>query len=429
MVKGGNAMTAVKESISQIIDGKRVIVKKPELLAPAGNLEKLKIAVRYGADAVFIGGQEYGLRSNADNFTFEEMKEGVEFAKQYGAKIYVTTNIFAHNENIDGLDDYLLGLKEAGVHGIIVADPLIIETCRRVAPEIEVHLSTQQSLSNWKAVQFWKEEGLERVVLARETSAEEIQEMKEKVDIEIETFIHGAMCIAYSGRCTLSNHMTARDSNRGGCCQSCRWDYDLYQLDGNSETPLTGQEDAPFAMSPKDLKLIESIPRMIEIGIDSLKVEGRMKSIHYVATVVSVYRKVIDAYCADPDNFTIKQEWLEELDKCANRETAPAFFEGVPGYKEQMFGNHSKKTSFDFVGMVLDYDAETNIVTLQQRNYFKPGDEVEFFGPEIENFNYVIEKIWDEDGNELEAARHPLQIVKFKMDKPVYPYNMMRKGN
>jgi len=429
MVKGGNAMTAVKESISQIIDGKRVIVKKPELLAPAGNLEKLKIAVRYGADAVFIGGQEYGLRSNADNFTFEEMKEGVEFAKQYGAKIYVTTNIFAHNENIDGLDDYLLGLKEAGVHGIIVADPLIIETCRRVAPEIEVHLSTQQSLSNWKAVQFWKEEGLERVVLARETSAEEIQEMKEKVDIEIETFIHGAMCIAYSGRCTLSNHMTARDSNRGGCCQSCRWDYDLYQLDGNSETPLTGQEDAPFAMSPKDLKLIESIPRMIEIGIDSLKVEGRMKSIHYVATVVSVYRKVIDAYCADPDHFTIKQEWLEELDKCANRETAPAFFEGVPGYKEQMFGNHSKKTSFDFVGMVLDYDAETNIVTLQQRNYFKPGDEVEFFGPEIENFNYVIEKIWDEDGNELEAARHPLQIVKFKMDKPVYPYNMMRKGN
>ncbi|MGM0900171.1 MAG: peptidase U32 family protein [Bacillota bacterium] len=422
-------MTAVKESISQIVNGKRVIVKKPELLAPAGNLEKLKIAVRYGADAVFIGGQEYGLRSNADNFTFEEMKEGVEFAKQYGAKIYVTTNIFAHNENIDGLDDYLLGLKEAGVHGIIVADPLIIETCRRVAPEIEVHLSTQQSLSNWKAVKFWKEEGLERVVLARETSAEEIQEMKEKVDIEIETFVHGAMCIAYSGRCTLSNHMTARDSNRGGCCQSCRWDYGLYQLDGASETPLTGEEDAPFAMSPKDLKLIESIPRMIEIGIDSLKVEGRMKSIHYIATVVSVYRKVIDAYCADPDNFKIKQEWLEELDKCANRETATAFFEGVPGYKEQMFGNHSKKTTFDFVGMVLDYDAETNIVTLQQRNYFKPGDEVEFFGPEIENFNYVIDKIWDEDGNELDAARHPLQIVKFKMDKPVYPYNMMRKEN
>ncbi|AST92674.1 MULTISPECIES: peptidase U32 family protein [Sutcliffiella] len=419
--------TIINDKISKIVDGKRVIVKKPELLAPAGNLEKLKIAVRYGADAVFIGGQEYGLRSNADNFTFEEMAEGVQFASKYGAKIYVTTNIFAHNENIDGLEDYLRGIEKAGVHGIIVADPLIIETCRRVAPSIEVHLSTQQSLSNWKAVQFWKEEGLERVVLARETSAEEIREMKEKVDIEIETFIHGAMCIAYSGRCVLSNHMTARDSNRGGCCQSCRWDYDLYTIDNGTENPLYTEEDAPFAMSPKDLKLIESIPKMIELGIDSLKIEGRMKSIHYIATVVSVYRKVIDAYCADPENFVIQQEWLKELDKCANRDTATAFFEGVPGYKEQMFGNHSKKTTFDFVGLVLDYDQETKMVTLQQRNYFKPGDEVEFFGPEIENFTQKVEKIWDEDGNELDAARHPLQIVKFKVEQPIYPYNMMRK--
>ncbi|WP_059171230.1 U32 family peptidase [Bacillus sp. FJAT-27445] len=422
-------MSAVKDRISEIIDGKRVIVKKPELLAPAGNLEKLKIAVHYGADAVFIGGQEYGLRSNADNFTFEEMKEGVEFAKKYGAKIYVTTNIFAHNENIDGLEEYLMGLKEAGVAGIIVADPLIIETCRRVAPGVEVHLSTQQSLSNWKAVQFWKEEGLERVVLARETSAEDIREMKEKGDIEIETFIHGAMCIAYSGRCTLSNHMTARDSNRGGCCQSCRWDYDLYRQEGDGETALFDEADSPFAMSPKDLNLLQSIPKMIELGIDSLKIEGRMKSIHYIATVVSVYRKVIDAYCADPANFSIRQEWIEELDKCANRETATAFFEGVPGYKEQMFGNHSKKTRFDFAGLVLGYDKETKIVTMQQRNFFKPGDEVEFFGPEIENFKAVIEKIWDEGENELDAARHPLQIVKFQLDKPVYPNNMMRKEN
>ncbi|SFA95004.1 MULTISPECIES: U32 family peptidase [unclassified Bacillus (in: firmicutes)] len=422
-------MNVMHDKISEIIDGKRVIVKKPELLAPAGNLEKLKIAVQYGADAVFIGGQEYGLRSNAGNFTFEEMKEGVEFAQKYGAKIYVTTNIFAHNENIDGLEEYLFGLQEAGVAGIIVADPLIIETCRRVAPNVEVHLSTQQSLSNWKAVQYWKEEGLERVVLARETGAEEIREMKEKVDIEIEAFIHGAMCIAYSGRCTLSNHMTARDSNRGGCCQSCRWDYDLYKLEGDNETALFNDEDAAFAMSPKDLNLIQSIPKMIELGIDSLKIEGRMKSIHYVATVVSVYRKVIDAYCADPENFTIKQEWLDELDKCANRETASAFFEGIPGYKEQMFGNHSKKTTFDFAGLVLDYDAETQMVTLEQRNYFKPGQEVEFFGPEIENFTHVIDKIWDEDGNELDAARHPLQIVRFKMDKPVYRNNMMRKEN
>lgn len=415
------------EQISKIIDGKRVIVKKPELLAPAGNLEKLKVAVHYGADAVFIGGQEYGLRSNADNFTLEEMAEGVRFASQYGAKIYVTTNIYAHNENMPGLEEYLQGLQGAGVHGIIVADPLIIETARRVAPKLEVHLSTQQSLTNWKAVQFWKEEGLERVVLARETSAEEIREMKEKVDIEIETFIHGAMCIAYSGRCVLSNHMTARDSNRGGCCQSCRWDYDLYKLEGDREIALFDENDDPFAMSPKDLNLIQSIPKMIELGIDSLKIEGRMKSIHYVATVVSVYRKVIDAYCADPDNFVIRQEWLDELDKCANRDTAPAFFEGVPGYKEQMFGIHSKKTTYDFAGFVLGYDRETKIVTLQQRNFFKPGDKVEFFGPEIENFTQTVGTIWDEDGNELDAARHPLQIVKFKVEKEVFPYNMMRK--
>jgi putative protease len=251
--------------------------------------------------------------------------------------------------------------------------------------------------------------------------------MKEKVDIEIETFIHGAMCIAYSGRCTLSNHMTARDSNRGGCCQSCRWDYDLMQVE-ETEMPLFEQDDAPFAMSPKDLNLITSIPKLIEMGIDSLKIEGRMKSIHYVATVVTVYRKVIDAYCADPENFEFKQEWVEELDKCANRETASSFFEGVPGYQEQMYGNHSKKTTYDFVGMVLDYNEETNIATIQQRNHFKPGQTVEFFGPEIENFTQVVEKIWDEDGNELDAARHPLQIVKIRVDKQVYPYNMMRKN-
>ncbi|WP_407406687.1 peptidase U32 family protein [Peribacillus sp.] len=423
-------MNAIADKISKIVDGKRVIVKKPELLAPAGNLEKLKIAVHYGADAVFIGGQEYGLRSNAGNFTFEEMKEGVEFAKKYGAKIYVTTNIYAHNENIDGLEEYMEGLRETGIHGIIVADPLIIETCKRVAPEIEIHLSTQQSLTNWKAVQYWKEEGLERVVLARETSADEIREMKEKVDIEIETFIHGAMCIAYSGRCTLSNHMTARDSNRGGCCQSCRWDYDLYELNQDGEKALFDKEDAPFAMSPKDLKLIESLPGMIEIGIDSLKVEGRMKSIHYIATVISVYRKVIDAYCADPDHYEIQPEWLEELDKCANRETASSFMEGeIPGYKQQMFGNHTVKTRFDFAGLVLDYNEETQIATLQQRNFFKPGDEVEFFGPEIENFTQKIGIIWDEMGKELDAARHPLQIVRIQVDKPVYVNNMMRKEN
>ncbi|WP_053040427.1 peptidase U32 family protein [Staphylococcus haemolyticus] len=405
-------------------------IKKPELLAPAGNLEKLKIAVHYGADAVFLGGQEYGLRSNADNFTMAEIKEGVEFANQYNAKIYVTTNIIAHDENIKGLENYLIELEKTGATGIIVADPLIIETCKQVAPILEIHLSTQQSLSNTKAVQYWKEEGLDRVVLARETGAMEMKEMKENVDIEIEAFIHGAMCIAYSGRCTLSNHMTARDSNRGGCCQSCRWDYDLLEVDNDGELDLYYQDGdtVPFAMSPKDLKLIESIPQMMEIGIDSLKIEGRMKSIHYIATVVSVYRKVIDAYAEDPENFKINPEWLKELDKCANRDTAPAFFEGTPGYEEQMFGvQQNKKSPYDFCGLVIDYDETTQIATIQQRNHFKPGQEIEFFGPEIQSFRQVIDAIYDEEGNSLDAARHPLQIVQIKVNHPIYPKNMMRK--
>lgn len=418
------------KTLTEIQSQEKSKIKKPELLAPAGNLEKLKIAVHYGADAVFLGGQEYGLRSNADNFTMAEIKEGVEFANQYNAKIYVTTNIIAHDENIKGLKNYLIELEKTGATGIIVADPLIIETCKQVAPKLEIHLSTQQSLSNTKAVQYWKEEGLDRVVLARETGAMEMKEMKENVDIEIEAFIHGAMCIAYSGRCTLSNHMTARDSNRGGCCQSCRWDYDLLEVDNDGELDLYYQDGdvVPFAMSPKDLKLIESIPQMMEIGIDSLKIEGRMKSIHYIATVVSVYRKVIDAYAEDPENFKINPEWLIELDKCANRDTAPAFFEGTPGYEEQMFGvQQNKKSPYDFCGLVIDYDETTQIATIQQRNHFKPGQEIEFFGPEIQSFRQVIDAIYDEEGNSLDAARHPLQIVQIKVDHPIYPKNMMRK--
>ena len=418
------------KTLAEIQTQEKSKIKKPELLAPAGNLEKLKIAVHYGADAVFLGGQEYGLRSNADNFTMAEIKEGVEFASQYNAKIYVTTNIIAHDENIKDLENYLIKLEKTGATGIIVADPLIIETCKQVAPKLEIHLSTQQSLSNTKAVQYWKEEGLDRVVLARETGAMEMKEMKENVDIEIEAFIHGAMCIAYSGRCTLSNHMTARDSNRGGCCQSCRWDYDLLEVDNDGELDLYYQDGdtVPFAMSPKDLKLIESIPQMMEIGIDSLKIEGRMKSIHYIATVVSVYRKVIDAYAEDPENFKINPEWLKELDKCANRDTAPAFFEGTPGYEEQMFGvQQNKKSPYDFCGLVIDYDETTQIATIQQRNHFKPGQEIEFFGPEIQSFRQVIDAIYDEEGNSLDAARHPLQIVQIKVDHPIYPKNMMRK--
>jgi len=412
-----------RKPISTFANGKRIIIKKPELLAPAGSLEKLKIAVRYGADAVFIGGREFGLRSNAQNFSIEEIQEGVEFAKRFNAKIYVTTNIIAHNENIEGLEEYLIALSKANIAGIIVADPLIIETCKRVAPNVEVHLSTQQSTMNYLAVKFWEEEGLHRVVLARETTKAEIKEILEKTDVEIETFIHGAMCIAYSGRCTLSNHMTARDSNRGGCCQSCRWEYDLIQDAKN----VFEEDKIKFAMSPKDLNLLRSVPDMIELGIDSLKIEGRMKSIHYVATVVSTYRKLIDLYCEDPDHFVFDDKLLLELSKCANRETAPAFFEGIPSYQEQMFNNRDEHPTQEFIGLVMNYDDDTQVVTLEQRNHFRVGEKVEFFGPKMATHVTTIDSLSDEFGKPLEVARHPKQLVKFKVPFKLSPYDMMRK--
>ncbi|TLG74277.1 peptidase U32 family protein [Culicoidibacter larvae] len=417
----------MRRVVSEIIDGKRIITKKPELLAPAGNLEKLKIAVMYGADAVFIGGQKFGLRANADNFSIDEIAEGVRFANEYNAKIYVTTNIFAHNSDMHDLAPYLKDLEDAGVTGIIVADPYIIETCKVAAPKLELHLSTQQSLTNWKAAEFWKEQGMDRLVLAREMTKEEIQQVLDHVDVEIETFIHGAMCIAYSGRCTLSNHMTSRDSNRGGCCQSCRWEYDLVQETDSGDLNKLNTDKNQYTMSPMDLNLLTSVPQMIEMGIDSLKIEGRMKSIHYVATVVSVYRKVIDAYCADPDNFELSDDYIEELKKCANRETAPSFFEGVPTHQEQLFNHRDEHPTKEFIGIVLEYDETKQMLKLEQRNYFKPGDTIEFFGPHMDNLNFVVGDIFNEDMEAVDAARHPQEIIYMPLPFKVLPQMMMRK--
>lgn len=388
----------------------------------------MKFAVHYGADAVYIGGQKYGLRSSADNFTFEEMKEGVEFAARYGAKVFVATNIYAHNEDIEGLEDYLRNLQEAGVAAIIVADPAIIETCKRVAPKLEIHLSTQQSTMNWQSVRYWKEEGADRVVLAREANMDEILEIKQKVDIEIEVFIHGAMCSSWSGRCVLSNHFTDRDSNRGGCCQSCRWKYDLF-AEGSEENPEFEPEDNPFSMGSKDLAMIEHIPEMVESGVDSFKIEGRMKSIHYVATVVNAYRQAIDAYMADPEGYSLKQEWMDEINKAANRPLNTGFFFSEPGHEDHIFGPEDKAIDYDFAGLVVDYDEATGLATVQQRNHFKPGQEVEFFGPGGTFFKQKVEAVWDEDGKELDAARHPLQRVKLRTEQPVHYFDMMRKRN
>lgn len=405
------------------------ILQKPEVLAPAGNLEKLKIAVHYGADAVYIGAQMFSLRANADNFSYEEMKEGADFAHAHGAKIYVAANIIAHNEDLQGVEEFFSKLYEVGIDAVIVADPALIESCKRGAPNLEIHLSTQASTTNWQSVQFWKEEGIARVVLAREVSFEEIREIKKHVDVEIEQFIHGAMCPAYSGRCVLSNHMTARDSNRGGCCHSCRWSYDMFENPGeeNEENRLFGEGEDPFSFSSKDLSMIEHIPEIVESGIDSLKIEGRMKSVHYVATVVNAYRQAIDAYCADPDGYELKQEWVDEIYKATHRSTTTGFFFEVPGTEDHLYGEADEQTEYDFAGLVMDYDADNQIASIQQRNHFKLGQQVEFFGPGGLFFQQTVKEMWNEEGKEIEKAPHPLMLVKMRVDQPVRPWDIMRK--
>lgn len=405
------------------VGGKRIRLAKPELLAPAGSLEKLKFAVHYGADAVYIGGQKYGLRSNADNFSIEQMKEGVEFASRYGAKVFVATNIYAHQEDLAGIADYLKQLESVGIAAIITADPAIVETAQREAPGLEVHLSTQQSAMNWQTAQFWKEEGLPRVVLARETTMDEIREIKQKVEIEIEVFIHGAMCSSVSGRCVLSNHFTDRDSNRGGCCQSCRWKYDLHADD----RAIAPDGENLFTMGAKDLCMIAHLPELIEAGVDSFKIEGRMKSVHYVASVVNAYRQAIDAYFADPAGYVLRPEWVEEIGKAANRPLNTGFFFGTPGVAEHIYEPEEKPAPYDFAAVVTDYDDVSGIATVQQRSPFRPGMEVEFFGPDGRRFVQQIADIADEQGNRLDVARHPLQKIRLRTEQPVAPFDLMRK--
>jgi len=414
--------------------GLKPVIAKPELLAPAGNLEKLQFAIRYGADAVYIGGQVYSLRANADNFSYDEMREGVKFAHAHGAKVFVATNIIAHNEDLGGMAEYYQELQNIGIDAVIVADPALIQACKKAAPKIEVHLSTQASTTNWRSVQFWKDEGISRVVLAREVSMKEIYDIKSHVDVEIEAFIHGAMCIAYSGRCVLSNHMAMRDSNRGGCAQSCRWKYDLFEdgfnfeeAEKNGAKTLFAEGDEQYTMSPKDLSMLPYIADMIEAGVDSLKVEGRMKSIHYVATVSRAYRMAIDSYFENPKDFKIKQEWIDEVYKAAPRTLSTGFFYGSPSTQEQIFGEPDHPIPYDFAGLVMDYDPATSIATVQVRNHFKVGSQVEFFGPDT-FFAQQVEQIWHHVTDEaLDTARHPMSLVKMKVNQPVKPYDMMRK--
>lgn len=394
---------------------------KVELLAPSGSLDRLKIAFLYGADAVYIGGRNFSLRANATNFSIEEIKEACSYAHNINKKVYVTVNIIFHNDNIEGLVDYLKQLEACKVDAIISSDPMIIDVIKENNINLKIHLSTQMSCANTEAALFFKNLGVERVVLARECSRENIKSIIDNAKIEVETFVHGAMCSSYSGRCVLSNYFTKRDANRGGCAQICRWTFDLCDKDKNII-----ESDTKFTMSTKDLSMIDNLKDMIDIGITSLKIEGRMRSNYYIATVVSTYREAIDNYY----NNTLTEEkiayYKKVLNRVANRESTSQFYNSFPGVEGQYFLGRQEISNQDFLGVVLDYDDDNHIVTLVQKNYFKPKDKVSMFGPSIETFDFEIPNIYDIDNNKLDVARHPEEIIKFKLDKKVYKDDIMR---
>lgn len=389
---------------------------KPELLAPAGDLERLKFALLYGADAVYLGGQLFGLRANAINFTLEQLKEGVEFAHSLNKKVYVTVNIVLHNKEIKFLIDYLKQLDEIKVDAIIVSDLTVLDLAK-THTNLEVHISTQQSTLNYEAVEYLKDLGVTRVVLGREATKEDIEIIK-KVGLEVEIFIHGAMCASYSGRCVLSNYLTNRDANRGGCSQICRWDFDL--LDENKNN-LKG--DKNFTFCSKDLSLLKHINEICDMGVTSLKIEGRMRSIYYIATVVNIYRKAIDDYYSK--NYVYNSSYENILSRVANRDSIVQFFDGNYDKNCSYYNNRIEISNQDFLGVVLDYNKDTKIATIEQRNYFKKGDIVEFFGPDKIN-TYQVNDIYDEDNNLIEIVRHPKQIVYLKTDFKLNKNDLMR---
>ena len=384
-----------------------------ELLSPAGDLERLKVTLSYGADAVYIGGQKYSLRANATNFSIDEIKEGCDFAHKLNKKVYLTLNIVFHNEDMDGVEEYIKQVVEAGIDAFIVSDPFIISHIKTNYPQVEVHLSTQNSTSNYKSVEYFKDEGIDRVVLARELSKNEIKEIIDKTGVDIEVFIHGAMCTCFSGRCALSNYVTNRDANRGGCAQVCRFAFET-------------EEEKKFTMATKDINMARHIGDMIEIGIKSLKVEGRMRYLYYLATVIGAYREIIDSYYEG----TLTEEKLElleyRLSRVANREVSTHYFTKEADETDQYYTGRQEISNQDYLGLITGYDHENNCIILVERNYFKPKDEIELFTPSGEIYNYIVDKIYDEDMNELEVARHPEQVLKLKFEKELPPYSMIR---
>ncbi len=383
---------------------------KVELLAPAGDLERLKIAYLYGADAVYIGGRDYSLRANAKNFSLEEIKAATEFAHQLHKKIYVTVNIVFHDKNLENLDSYLKKLKEINVDAVIVSD--IVALQKALAYGLDIILSTQSSTLNYSAINFWKSLGVKRFVLGREATREDIIRIKKECDVEVECFIFGAMCTSISGKCILSNYTTNRDSNRGGCAQICRW---VFKTDGPD-----------FTFMSKDLNMATYIEDMINIGVSSFKVEGRMRSIYYIATVIKCFREIIDKIYAG----TLTDEELKYqekvLNRVANRDSSPQFYNKFPGVNESYFNDRVEVSNQDFLGIVLAYDKEKKLICLEQRNYFKVGDIVEFIGPKMENITYTIKTIINEDNEVIDVARHPQMKVYLPFEGNILEYAMMR---
>ena len=389
-----------------------------ELLSPAGDIEKLKFACLYGADAVYIGGKNYSLRANAKNFSNEEIKDAVIYAHNLNKKVYVTVNIVLHNEELDNLKEYLLYLDSIDVDGIIVSDITIMKLHKELCLKTELHISTQASILNDEAALFYKGLGAKRIVLARECSKKDIIRIKEKSNLDLEVFIHGAMCTSISGRCVLSNYCTNRDSNRGGCAQICRWEFTY--LDKNKKEI----SNTPFSMTPKDLNMVPFIKDMIDIGVNSFKIEGRMRSVYYIATVILIYRRLIDKIVNNSLTSAYTNYCLNILNRCANRESTPQFFDKLPGINEQYYLGRQELSNQDFLGLVIDY--KDGMAIIEQRNNFSVGTVVQFFGPNIETFDYKIEEIYDENNELIDVARHPQMIIKLKINNKLNKFDMMR---
>ena len=400
-------------------------MKIPELLAPAGNPEKLRMAVLYGADAVYLGGRSFGLRAFGGNFTPDQMREAVAFAHQHGTKVYVTINIFPHDNDMLDLDDYLHFVYDIGADAALVADIGVFTRAREIVPGLPLHVSTQANNTNWRAVEAWHKLGAKRIVLARELSGKEISEIRRHTDAELEIFVHGAMCISYSGRCMLSNYLAGRDANRGACAQPCRWKYALVEEKRPGEyLPIEEDEHGTYIMNSKDLCLLPYLQDVLNTGVDSLKIEGRMKSVHYVASVTKAYRDALDGYAANGGKYESSAEEAE-LQKVSHREYTTGFFFGRPDGQAQNYKSSEYIQTSEFIGIVRSYDA--GYAKIEQRNHMEKGEEIEVFSPEGTWKQRIDEMIDAQTSMPIDVAPHAQQMILMKMERPVSPYTILRR--